>query len=101
MDGNGFLDEFEIEALFQNELDKLFNVSDPLYDPQEREEEANRMRQHVFTEIDKDGDKMISVKEFIDATKRKDFENNEEWKVCFFFVLIKHVFGLFYSLFLI
>lgn len=80
LDGNQFLDEFEIEALFQNELDKLFNASDPLYDPQEREEEANRMRQHVFTEIDQDKDKMISLKEFIDATQKKEFEKNEEWK---------------------
>ncbi len=65
-------------------MDKLFNASDPLYDPQEREEEANRMRQHVFTEIDKNGDKMISLDEFVDATKRKDFDTNEEWKVWFF-----------------
>jgi len=81
LDGNNYLDEFETEALFQNELDKIFNTSDPLYDPRERDEEANRMRQHVFTEIDKNKDMMISKEEFIDATKQREFKNNEEWKV--------------------
>lgn len=78
------MDEFEIEALFQIELDKIFNASAPEYDPAEREEEANRMREHVFSEIDKDKDKMISLDEFIAATQEKDFKKNEEWKVLFF-----------------
>ena len=70
-----------MESLFQIELDKIFNVSDPLYDPREREEEAERMRQHVFTEIDKNGDRMISLQEFLDSATRQEFETNEEWKV--------------------
>lgn len=79
-DSNGYLDEFEIEALFQKELDKIFNVTDPEYDPVEREEEMNRMREHVFTEMDKDSDKVISLEEFLKATHEKQFEKNEEWK---------------------
>lgn len=80
LDGNQVLDEYEIEALFQIELDKIFNATDPEYDPLEREEEANRMREHVFTEIDKNGDRMISLEEFIKATEEKNFDKNEEWK---------------------
>lgn len=79
-DGNGFLDEFEIEALFQIELDKVFNSTNPEYDPIEREEEMNRMREHVFKEMDKNQDKMISMEEFINETQDKDFDENEEWK---------------------
>jgi nucleobindin len=78
--GDGFLNEFEIEALFQIELDKIYNISDPNYDPLEREEEMNRMREHVMNEIDKDKDRMISFKEFTDATQQQDFKKNEEWK---------------------
>ena len=62
-------------------MDKIYNASDPNYDPAEREEEMNRMREHVFTEIDKDKDKMISLDEFLKATKEKEFEKNPEWKV--------------------
>jgi hypothetical protein len=39
------------------------------------------MREHVFTEIDKNKDRMVSLEEFIDATRNKEFERNEEWKV--------------------
>lgn len=80
-DSNGFLDEFEVEALFQRELDKIFNATDPEYDPVERDEEMNRMREHVFKEMDKDHDRLISMDEFIQTTHEKQFEKNEEWKV--------------------
>ena len=62
-------------------LDKIYNTSNPNFDPAEREEEMNRMREHVFSEIDKDKDRMVSHQEFIDATKQKEFEKNTEWKV--------------------
>lgn len=63
-------------------LDKIYNASDAKYDPVEREEEMNRMREHVMNEIDKDKDRTVSLEEFIAATKQKEFEKNEEWKVC-------------------
>lgn len=47
----------------------------------ERDEEMNRMREHVFNEIDKDKDQFISMDEFIDSTKADDFDQNEEWDV--------------------
>lgn len=49
-------------------------------DPVERDEEANRMREHVYREIDTNKDGMISLEEFIDSTKRREFDKNEEWK---------------------
>ena len=61
-------------------LDKVFNKSDPSYDPLEREEEMNRMREHVMNEIDKDKDRMVSLQEYLDSTKEKDFDTNQEWK---------------------
>jgi len=79
-DSNGFLDEFEIEGLFQIELDKIFNKTDPSFDPLEREEEMNRMREHVMNEIDRDKDRMVSLQEFLESTKQKDFDQNDEWK---------------------
>ena len=62
-------------------MDKIFKKENGEYDPAEREEEANRMREHVFGEIDKNKDKMISLNEFIAATETKDFNKNDEWKV--------------------
>jgi hypothetical protein len=67
-------------------LDKIYNVSDKAFDPVEREEEMNRMREHVMSEIDKDKDRMVSLQEFIAATQQKEFDKNEEWKVCLFFL---------------
>ena len=69
-------------------MDKIYNISDKAFDPVEREEEMNRMREHVMNEIDKDKDRMVSLQEFIVATQQKEFDKNEEWKVsrfcCFF-----------------
>lgn len=48
----------------------------------EREEEMNRMREHVFNEIDKDQDKFISLDEFLKSTQSDDFEKDEDWEVC-------------------
>ena len=45
----------------------------------------SRMRQHVFTEMDKNGDKMISLEEFVAETQDNDFKDNEEWKVSLFY----------------
>ncbi len=42
------------------------------------------MREHVFGEIDKDKDRMVSLHEFLEATKEKEFEKNPEWKVSLF-----------------
>ena len=54
-------------------------------DPVERMEEMSRMREHVFTEIDLDKDKMITMDEFLTYTgkhgENKKFEENDGWDV--------------------
>ncbi len=68
---------------FVFKLDKVYNTSVHNFDPQEREEEMNRMREHVMNEIDKDKDRMVSLQEFIASTQQSEFKQNEEWKVSF------------------
>lgn len=80
IDGNNYWDEFEVEALFNIELDKIYNRTDPEFDPAERFEEMNRMREHVFGEIDKNKDRLVSLEEFVESTKSREFKQNEEWK---------------------
>lgn len=76
---DGFLDEEEIEALFQRELDKVYNADQPEDDMIERFEEMNRMREHVINEMDKDKDKMVSYDEFMDSAKKDEFKKDEGW----------------------
>ena len=47
----------------------------------EREEEMNRMREHVFGEVDKDKNRQIDLQEFLDSTKGKDFDEEDPWEV--------------------
>ncbi len=42
----------------------------------EREEEMERMREHVFRESDTDKNKLISFDEFLAETKREEFEKD-------------------------
>jgi len=79
IDSDGNLDEREVEALFQKELDKVYDEDAPEDDMIERFEEMNRMREHILKEVDKDGNKLISRKEFIDSTKGEDFRKDEGW----------------------
>ncbi|KAK2157343.1 hypothetical protein LSH36_193g08033 [Paralvinella palmiformis] len=100
--GDMMLDEAEVEALFQKEvrfgfegfcidsvpsglhfsllpLDKVYDPNNPEDDLIERYEEMNRMREHVFNEVDKNGDKLISLDEFLKSTNREDFGKDEGW----------------------
>ncbi|XP_067939061.1 nucleobindin-2-like isoform X2 [Watersipora subatra] len=79
IDGDGYLSTPEIEALFQLELDKVYNSTNPDDDMVERDEEMNRMREHVFGEIDTDRDGFVSLAEFIESTKSEDFDNDDAW----------------------
>lgn len=81
-----FWDIEEVEAVLQRELEKVYDArnSPEEDDPVEKEEEMNRMREHVFTEIDQNKDLMISLQEFLQYTGRhgenKKFEENEGWE---------------------
>jgi len=75
-----FLDEMEVEALFERELSKIYDGKNPEDDMVEKEEERSRMREHVFGEIDKDKDYLISLDEFLRGTQGDNYEKDEGWK---------------------
>jgi len=77
---DGYLDELEVEALFERELGKVYAEGNPEDDMVEKEEERNRMREHVFSEVDKDKDFLISLDEFIQGTQGENYEKDEGWK---------------------
>lgn len=77
--GDGLLDEPEIEALFQKELDKVYDPNAPEDDMMERFEEMNRMREHVMNEVDTDHDRLISLDEFLQSTKTSEFKKDDGW----------------------
>ncbi|XP_042231034.1 nucleobindin-2-like isoform X1 [Homarus americanus] len=80
LDGNGFWDEIEVKALFKKELDKMYDPNASEDDINERYEEMERMREHVFKESDIDKDNLISFREFVDQTKRAEFEQDGGWQ---------------------
>ncbi|XP_031564940.1 nucleobindin-2-like [Actinia tenebrosa] len=80
VNGDGYLDTGELEALFVKEVARLYNPKDEGYDPVERDEEIARMREHVMNEIDKDKDGFVSKDEFLSASKSDEFEKDEGWK---------------------
>ena len=45
---------------------------------QERAEESERMREHVFKETDANKDRMISFDEFLEQTQKEEFNRNDE-----------------------
>lgn len=68
-----FIDTYELEAIFQAELDKVYDPNNPDDDIREMEEERARMREHVMKEVDTNVDGAISIKEFIDYTNSMEF----------------------------
>lgn len=80
MDGNGYWDEPEVKALFIKELDKVYKAGSPDADMNERAEEMERMREHVFNETDTNKDRLISLKEFIEQTERDEYNRDPEWQ---------------------
>jgi len=68
-------------SVHHSQLDKVYDPNNPEDDLIERYEEMNRMREHVFNEVDKNGDKLISLDEFLKSTNREDFGKDEGWDV--------------------
>ena len=79
LNGDNYWDEDEIRVLFRKELDKVYDPNEPEDDMKEREEEMERMREHVFKESDTNKDHLISFDEFMTETKRDEFENDPGW----------------------
>uniref|UniRef100_A0A3B5KZT1 Nucleobindin 2 n=1 Tax=Xiphophorus couchianus TaxID=32473 RepID=A0A3B5KZT1_9TELE len=77
--GDGFFDESELEALFTKELEKVYNPENEEDDMVEMEEERLRMREHVMNEVDTNKDRLVSMSEFIAATKKAEFHEKDEW----------------------
>lgn len=73
MNGDMYIDPYELEAIFQAELDKVYDPNNPDDDVREMEEERARMREHVMKEVDINGDGAISLKEFMDYTNSMEF----------------------------
>ena len=49
-------------------------------DNMEMQEELARMREYALKQLDKNGDSLISLQEFLAYTQGAQFEDNEEWK---------------------
>lgn len=79
IDGNNFWDENEVKTLFLKELDKVYQSGAPEDDLRERAEEMERMREHVFKEADTNHDGLISYQEFLDQTKRDEYQRDPGW----------------------
>lgn len=77
--GDGFFDESELEALFTKELEKVYNPENEEDDMIEMEEERLRMREHVMNEVDTNKDRLVSLSEFMAATKKEEFYEKDEW----------------------
>ncbi|XP_035251627.1 nucleobindin-2-like [Anguilla anguilla] len=78
--GDGFFDEQELEALFTKELEKIYDPTKEEDDMVEMEEERLRMREHVMNEVDTNKDRLVSMDEFLVATKKKEFLEPESWE---------------------
>merc|ERR1712096_294491 len=62
--GDGFLDQVELEALFTKDLDQAYSsMKDEHKRDIRMEEEKRRMRNHVLKEVDVNKDKMVSLDE--------------------------------------
>lgn len=76
LDNNGQLDETELKAIFINDLDKAYKPGQN----REREEEIERMREHVMNEVDSNRDRMVSLEELLAQTKREEFKKDPGWE---------------------
>ncbi|XP_036408381.1 nucleobindin-1 [Megalops cyprinoides] len=78
--GDGVLDEQELEALFTKELEKVYDPRNEEDDMMEMEEERLRMREHFMKNVDINHDRLVSLEEFLKSTEKKDFNSPKEWK---------------------
>ncbi|CAF0881309.1 unnamed protein product [Adineta ricciae] len=79
INGDGFLDEAEIEALMLKEAEKI-HENNPEADPIEKQEEMDRMREHVMKEFDRDNDRMLSFNEFELGINGTGAKNDQGWQ---------------------
>jgi len=75
-------DDFELEAIFEKEVDELFEGLDDI-DEEEKAEEVSRMREHVVDHMDSDKDGVIQLSEFVEYSKSQDFDHEDPWDAAF------------------
>lgn len=73
-------DPQEVRALLVTEIQKLYDTNNPEDDPNEMEEEYERMREHIYKEIDTDRDGLIGLQEFLSYSKKPEFRNDHGWE---------------------
>ncbi|KAJ8347269.1 hypothetical protein SKAU_G00286700 [Synaphobranchus kaupii] len=78
--GDGVLDEQELEALFTKELEKVYDPRNEEDDMMEMEEERLRMREHIMKNVDVNHDRLVSLEEFLRSTEKKEFSSPKEWE---------------------
>ena len=78
-DGDGYLDEYEVETFFLLDREKGYPEKDPETDLLERDEEMQRMRESA-RDIDTDGDGLISLAELLTFEQSDHFKKDEEYK---------------------
>ncbi|CAF4348791.1 unnamed protein product, partial [Rotaria sp. Silwood2] len=79
INSDGFLDEGELEAIMLKEAAKIHEDT-PEADPVEKQEEMDRMREHVMKEFDKDNDRMLSLEEFMSGINGTGAKNEQGWQ---------------------
>lgn len=77
---DNYWDQGEVRQLLVTEINKLYDPNNPEDDPNEMEEEYERMREHIYKEIDIDRDGLISLQEFLDYSKKPEFKNDHGWE---------------------
>ncbi|XP_067088049.1 nucleobindin-1 [Osmerus mordax] len=78
--GDGVLDEQELEALFTKELEKMYDPKNEEDDMVEMGEERLRMREHVMKNVDVNQDRLVSMDEFLRSTEKKELNSVKEWE---------------------
>jgi len=77
LDSNGFLDVEEVRIVIQKELENAYKKL-PGDDLREFREEMERMREHIYKEVDKNGDLMIDFDEFMEEMNDRK-ANDKTW----------------------
>jgi len=82
LNNDGELDDFELEAIFEKEVEDLFETFEDA-DEEEMAEEVAQMREHVINHVDSDGDGVIQLDEFLEYANGKEFDHEDPWDAAF------------------
>jgi len=82
LNGDNEWDPFELEAVFEKEVEALFEGLNDI-DEREKSEEVSRMREHVVKHLDTNEDGMVGLEEFLAFAKGKEFDHEDPWDTVF------------------